>query len=126
MGPTASPTSSPTASLWFPILQCNGNWQTRNRTLNKNIWQKAKTLRICLEINGDDKCVTTSCSSILNGLTRNPPTINQKSGVCDPRPNELFYHACGNPKGIHISLADNGLCGRFVQGSGPVTIQIQT
>jgi len=105
-------------------------------------------LRICIEINGNDECVTTSCWSILKGLFRNPPAINQQSGVCDlncikdcwegdearleelvsvcdPRPNELFYHACGNPQGFHISIADNGLCGRFAQDSGPIVIEIQ-
>jgi len=91
--------------------------------------------------------VTTSCSSVLNDLTQNPPTINQQPvgcnlacikncwqgdekhleelvNVCNPQPNELFYHACGNPQGFHISLADNYLCGRFVQNSGPIKIQI--
>jgi len=145
---TPTPTASPTPAPWIPILRCDGNWRSQNRTLNEDFWQTAKTVRICVKKENNNQCVTSSCLSVLDGLRQNPPNINQQMSACNltcikncwqgddtrlrklvnncnRRSNEFFYHACGNDEGVHISMKDNGLCGHFSEQSGPIEIEIQ-
>merc|ERR1712113_797450 len=136
---------------WVTIFHCEGNGKTSNRLISRDIWAHAESLRVCVDVNKDGKhdaneCATTTCPEILKGLLKDKPQI-QRPGACNldcvkscwkghpARLQELtrscganealFYHACGNTRGLHIERADNKRCNHWSLNLGPIDAQVQ-